>query len=250
MRKIKETLKGEVSTKSLDDILETLRGPENLCNDIKIVINDDDDDDTIIIMSDDDDDDDNDEFKSSCFMFFSEFHESNVLNISRLNFESMKFCLSTNVELATWLNRKWVNTTLHFDYKKNKTNNEYNTYKPFFPFLFSLDKPTNNFTLYCLSVHEGIEIDVAFHDHYEFLEFRRKTKDISMAIQNKTIAPNHFTKKIVIEERMLINERPFLPLIIKKNGNVFTDEENLMLNSALRIHVDNFLSFFYIEKNG
>ena len=55
-----------------------------------------------------------------------------------------------------------------------------------------------------------------------------------MAIQNKTIAQNHLTKKIVIEERMLINEQPFLPLIIKKNGNVFTDEENLMLNSALR----------------
>ena len=96
--------------------METLRGPENLCDDIKIVINDDDDDDddTIIIMSDDDDD--NDEYKSSCFMFFPEFHKNNVLNISRLNFESMKFCLSTNVEFATLLNRKWVNTTLHFDF--------------------------------------------------------------------------------------------------------------------------------------
>ena len=86
LRKIKETLGGKVSTKSLDDTLEALRGPENLCDDIKIVINDDDDDDdddnTIIIMSDDDDDDDNDEYKSSCFMFFSEFHKNNVLNIS------------------------------------------------------------------------------------------------------------------------------------------------------------------------
>ena len=120
LRKIKETLGGKVSMKSLADILETLGGPENLCDDIKIVINDDDDDDdddddTIIIMSDDDDDD-NDEYKSSCFMFFSEFHKNNVLNISRLNFESMKFCLSTNVEFAMWLNRKWANTTLYFDF--------------------------------------------------------------------------------------------------------------------------------------
>ena len=117
LRKIKETLGGKVSTKSLDDIVEKLRGPKNLCDDIKIIINDDDDDDdddTIIIMSDDDDD--NDEYKSSCFMFFSEFHKNNVLNISRLNFESMKSCFSTNVEFATWLNKKWVNTTLHFDF--------------------------------------------------------------------------------------------------------------------------------------
>ena len=114
MRKIRETLGGKVSKKSLDDILETLPGPENLCDNIKIVINDD-------------DDDDNDEYKSSCFMFFSEFHKNNVLNISRLNFESMKFCLSTNMEFAMWLNRKWVNTTLHFDLKKKQTNNEYNT---------------------------------------------------------------------------------------------------------------------------
>ena len=115
LRKIRETLGGKVSTKSLDDILETLPGPENLCDNIKIVINDDDDD-----GDDDDDDDDggNDEYKSSCFMFFSEFHKNNVLNISRLNFESIKFCLSTNVEFATWLNRKWVNTALHFDFKK------------------------------------------------------------------------------------------------------------------------------------
>ena len=89
--------------KSLDDTLETLRGPENLCNDIKIVIdNDDDDDDDTIIISDDDDDD---ECKSNCFIFFSEFHKNNVLNISRLNFEPMKFCLSTNVKFATWLDK-------------------------------------------------------------------------------------------------------------------------------------------------
>ena len=119
LQKIKETLGSKVSMKSLDDILETLRAPENLCDDIKIVINDDDDDDdddTIIIMSDDDDDDDNDEYKSSCFMFFSEFHKNNVLNISRLYFESMKFCLSTNVEFTAWLKRKWANATLYFDF--------------------------------------------------------------------------------------------------------------------------------------
>ena len=53
-----------------------------------------------------------------------------------------------------------------------------------------------SYTLYCLSVHEGIELTVTFHDHYEFLEFKRKTKGISMAIQNKTITQNnHLTKK-------------------------------------------------------
>ena len=70
-----------------------------------------------------------------------------------------------------------------------------------------------------------------------------------MAIQNKTITQNnHLTKKIVIEERMPINERPFLPLIIKKNRNVFTDEEKLKLNSALHIRIDNFLSFFTLRR--
>ena len=47
---------------------------------------------------------------------------------------------------------------------------------------------------------------------------------------------------------MLINEQPFLPQIIKNKGNVFTDEENLMLNSALHIHMDNFLSFFTLRR--
>ena len=114
--KIKETLGGKVSTKSLHDTLETLRGPENLYDDIKIVIDDDDDDDDddTVIISDDADDDD--KCKSDCFIFFSEFHKNNVLNVSRLNFEPMKFCLSTNVKFATWLDKKWANTTLHFNF--------------------------------------------------------------------------------------------------------------------------------------
>ena len=54
-------------------------------------------------------------------------------------------------------------------------------------------------------IHEGISIDVKFHNFDQFLEFKEKTKDLNIDIATKnkerTISSEGIIKTIIVEKK-------------------------------------------------
>ena len=98
-----------------------------------------------------------------------------------------------------------------------------------------------------LFIHEGIQIDVKFHNLDQFLEFKEKTSnnDIRIVTKNnkeRKISTVEIIKAIVVEKRV-----DSIPLLSYMNENL-TKRDNSLINSILKIHIDDFLNFFTLRR--
>ena len=86
--------------------------------------------------------------------------------------------------------------------------------------------------------------------HDEYQEFMRKTKDCVMALR---VVSDHLsnqpTKVVVISRKMYFHDcMPVLPLVMQKDHKESSEPDKIKLNSLLRIHMDNFLTFFALRR--
>ena len=112
---------------------------------------------------------------------------------------------------------------------------------------FSLSDQEKEFTSYSLFIHEGIHIDVKFHNLDQFLEFKEKTSDndIRIAAKNnkeRKISRVQIIKTIIVEKRV-----DSIPLLSYMNENL-TKRDNSLINSLLKIPIDDFLNFFTLRR--
>ena len=57
------------------------------------------------------------------------------------------------------------------------------------------------------------------------------------------------TKVVVVSRKMYFHDgMPVLPLIVQKNHKESSESDKIKLNSLLRIHMDNFLTFFVLHR--
>ena len=60
---------------------------------------------------------------------------------------------------------------------------------------------------------------------------------------------NQPTKVVVISRKMYFHDcMPVLPLIVRKDHKESSESDKIKLNSLLRIHMDNFLTFFALRR--
>ena len=94
--------------------------------------------------------------------------------------------------------------------------------------------------LYYSTIYEGIELTLTFSDHDEFIEFRNAAKDCLLAIRDKNVDTNSSrpTKTIVVHKGSRLNGRMIRPIFI--HHEELNENENLTLNSILRIYMEDF----------
>ena len=101
--------------------------------------------------------------------------------------------------------------------------------------------PETRIATYFLHIIEGLSLDLTFTDLNQFLEFRRKTKNID-SIRYSSIYkiehPNEFKKALTFQ-----SSKKMIPLLSHMNDNMTVDDLNLV-NSLLEFHINSFLAFF------
>ena len=100
------------------------------------------------------------------------------------------------------------------------------------------EAPKNRIATYFLHIIEGLSLDLTLN---QFLEFRRKTKNIDSICYSsiyKMEHPNEFKKTLTFQSR-----KKTILLLSHMNDNITVDDLDLV-NFLLEFHIDSFLAFF------
>ena len=101
------------------------------------------------------------------------------------------------------------------------------------------------FTTFLLTIHEGIQIDVTFNDIDSFLEFQQLTQEDKIMIKNtENLRPKKIPKTLLVQDK--IKTLPILSFVQCD----LTEDDNEVIDSLLELHIDEFINFFRLRKNG
>ena len=117
----------------------------------------------------------------------------------------------------------------------------FNCVRLYYFLVFVDEAPINGIATYFLHIIEGLSLDLTFTDLNQFLEFRRKMKNIDSICYSSIYRIEHlneFKKTLTFQSR-----KKTIPLLSHMNDNMTVDDLELV-NSLLEFHINSFLAFF------